>query len=117
MTTPGSTRQAVTQLLGEWSNGDERALGKLFPLVHPELHRLARHYMLSALISQYFIRVQVDHELSPVAPKMGGHVMGVYVKIDRAEFSKIFTGARAQTESADNPMRFASHGSRKPTAI
>ena len=45
MTTPRSTRQAVTQLLGEWSNGDEEALGKLFPLVHPELHRLAHHYM------------------------------------------------------------------------
>ena len=45
MTTPRSTRQAVTQLLGEWSNGDEEALGKLFPLVHPELHRLTHHYM------------------------------------------------------------------------
>ena len=45
MTTPPSTRQAVTQLLGEWSSGDEGALGKLFPLVHPELHRLAHHYM------------------------------------------------------------------------
>jgi RNA polymerase sigma-70 factor, ECF subfamily len=45
MTTPPSTRQAVTQLLGEWSNGDEGALGKLFPLVRPELHRLAHHYM------------------------------------------------------------------------
>src|SRR5262245_21922732 len=45
MTTPRSTRQAVTQLLGEWSNGNDEALGKLFPLVHPELHRLAHHYM------------------------------------------------------------------------
>jgi RNA polymerase sigma factor (TIGR02999 family) len=45
MTTPRSTQQAVTQLLGEWSNGDEGALGKLFPLMHPELHRLAHHYM------------------------------------------------------------------------
>ena len=45
MTTPQSTRQGVTQLLGQWSNGDEGALGKLFPLVHPELHRLAHHYM------------------------------------------------------------------------
>ena len=45
MTTPPSTRQAVTQLLRDWSNGDEGALGKLFPLVHPELHRLAHHYM------------------------------------------------------------------------
>ncbi len=45
MTTPPSTRQAVTQLLGEWSGGDGGALEKLFPLVQPELHRLAHHYM------------------------------------------------------------------------
>ena len=45
MTTPPSTRQEVTQLLGDWSGGDEGALEKLFPLVQPELHRLAHHYM------------------------------------------------------------------------
>jgi len=32
-------------LLGDWSRGDEGALEKLFPLVQPELHRLAHHYM------------------------------------------------------------------------
>jgi RNA polymerase sigma-70 factor, ECF subfamily len=45
MTPPPSTRQEVTQLLGAWSGGDERALEKLIPLVQPELHRLAHHYM------------------------------------------------------------------------
>ena len=45
MTTPSSTRHEVTQLLGDWSGGDEGALEKLFPLVQPELHRLAHHYM------------------------------------------------------------------------
>lgn len=45
MTTPSSTRQEVTQLLGEWSGGNKAALEKLFPLVQPELHRLAHHYM------------------------------------------------------------------------
>jgi RNA polymerase sigma factor (TIGR02999 family) len=45
MMTPLPTRQAVTQLLGDWSGGDEGALEKLFPLVQPELHRLAHHYM------------------------------------------------------------------------
>jgi RNA polymerase sigma-70 factor (ECF subfamily) len=45
MTTPPSTRQEVTQLLGDWSGGDERALEKLIPLVQPELHRLAHRYM------------------------------------------------------------------------
>jgi RNA polymerase sigma-70 factor (ECF subfamily) len=45
MTTPSSTRQEVTQLLGDWSRGDEGALEKLLPLVQPELHRLAHRYM------------------------------------------------------------------------
>src|SRR5438105_3959449 len=45
MTTRLSTRQEVTQLLGEWSGGDEGALEKLIPLVQPELHRLAHYYM------------------------------------------------------------------------
>jgi RNA polymerase sigma-70 factor, ECF subfamily len=45
MTTPAPAQQEVTQLLAEWSNGDEGALGKLIPLVQPELHRLAHHYM------------------------------------------------------------------------
>jgi RNA polymerase sigma factor (TIGR02999 family) len=45
MRTPPSTRQAVTQLLGDWSGGDEGALEKLIPLVQPELHRLAHYYM------------------------------------------------------------------------
>jgi RNA polymerase sigma-70 factor (ECF subfamily) len=45
MTTPSSTRQEVTRLLGDWSGGDEAALEKLVPLVQPELHRLAHHYM------------------------------------------------------------------------
>jgi RNA polymerase sigma factor (TIGR02999 family) len=45
MTTPPSTRQNVTQLLVEWRGGDAGALERLYPLVEPELHRLAHHYM------------------------------------------------------------------------
>src|SRR5258705_4291580 len=45
MTTPSPAQQEVTQLLGDWSGGDEGALEKLIPLVQPELHRLAHHYM------------------------------------------------------------------------
>ena len=43
MTTPSA--EEITQLLGDWSSGDEQALEKLIPLVQPELHRLAHHYM------------------------------------------------------------------------
>jgi RNA polymerase sigma factor (TIGR02999 family) len=45
MTTPSRSQQEVTQLLGDWSGGDEGALEKLIPLVQPELHRLAHYYM------------------------------------------------------------------------
>jgi RNA polymerase sigma-70 factor, ECF subfamily len=45
MTTPSPSQQQVTQLLDGWRAGDERALEKLIPLVQPELHRLAHHYM------------------------------------------------------------------------
>ena len=37
--------QEITQLLVAWSKGDVAALEKLTPLVHAELHRLAKRYM------------------------------------------------------------------------
>jgi RNA polymerase sigma factor (TIGR02999 family) len=43
MTAPAS--REVTQLLMDWSNGNQSALDKLMPLVDRELHRLAHHYM------------------------------------------------------------------------
>jgi RNA polymerase sigma-70 factor, ECF subfamily len=70
MTTPPSTRQEVTQLLGEWSGGDNGALEKLFPLVQPELHRLAHHYMsreraghtlqTTAILNEAYLRLVDD---------------------------------------------------------
>jgi RNA polymerase sigma-70 factor, ECF subfamily len=57
----------LTELLAAWSDGDEMALEKLAPLVHAELHRLARGYMnrerdghvlqTSALINEAYIRL------------------------------------------------------------
>jgi RNA polymerase sigma factor (TIGR02999 family) len=43
MTTP--QLHEVTQLLMDWSSGNQAALGRLMPLVDRELHRLAHHYM------------------------------------------------------------------------
>jgi RNA polymerase sigma factor (TIGR02999 family) len=70
MTTPSSSQQEVTVLLGEWRGGDEGALEKLIPLVEPELHRLAHHYMsreraghtlqTTALLDEAYLRL-VDH--------------------------------------------------------
>ncbi len=70
MTTPSPSQQEVTVLLGEWRGGDEGALDKLIPLVQPELHRLAHHYMsrersghtlqTTALLDEAYLRL-VDH--------------------------------------------------------
>jgi RNA polymerase sigma-70 factor (ECF subfamily) len=70
MAMPSCSQKEVTQLLGDWSGGDEAALGKLIPLVQPELHRLAHHYMsreraghtlqTTALLDEAYLRL-VDH--------------------------------------------------------
>ena len=53
-----SSPKDVTELLGDWSNGDQEALNKLIPLVYQELHRLA---------SRYLRRERVDHTLQTTA--------------------------------------------------
>ena len=65
MTLPAPSQ--VTRLLGDWSSGDQRALEKLIPLVQPELHRLAHHYMsreraghtlqTTALVNEAYVRL------------------------------------------------------------
>ena len=57
----------VTQLLVDWSNGNQAALDKLMPLVDRELHRLAHHYMrrenaghtlqTTALVNEAYLRL------------------------------------------------------------
>jgi RNA polymerase sigma factor (TIGR02999 family) len=57
----------VTQLLHAWSEGDERALDKLMPVVYRELHRLAKRYMAherpghtlqtTALVNEAYLRL------------------------------------------------------------
>src|SRR5262245_26660910 len=59
--------QEITQLLVAWNNGDAEALEQLTPLVHAELHRLAKRYMAgerqghilqtTALVNEAFLRL------------------------------------------------------------
>jgi len=42
---PSVSPQRVTQLLADWSHGEEAALSELTPLVYEELRRLAHHFM------------------------------------------------------------------------
>lgn len=57
----------VSTLLRAWSDGDQRALEKLTPIVYQELHRLARYYMsgertghslqTTALVNEAYLRL------------------------------------------------------------
>ena len=53
-----STPEGVTQLLIDWSRGDQAALDKLMPLVYSELRRLATNYLR---------RERQGHTLQPTA--------------------------------------------------
>jgi len=64
------SQSQVTQLLLDWSDGDQEALNKLISLVYHELKRMARHYMrreradhtlqTSALVNEAYLRL-VDY--------------------------------------------------------
>ena len=62
-----AARHEVTELLQDWSEGDESALERLMPLVYDELHRMAHQHMkrekpghvlqTSALINEAYLRL------------------------------------------------------------
>jgi RNA polymerase sigma factor (TIGR02999 family) len=52
------SRTGLTDLLVDWSKGDQEALSKLIPLVYDELHKLA---------SRYLRRERPDHTLQTTA--------------------------------------------------
>ena len=67
MDEPSVSPHRVTQLLAEWSHGDNAALGELTPLVYEELRRLAHHFMegqrpdhtlqTTALVDEAYLRL------------------------------------------------------------
>ena len=68
-----SNRPGLTQLLLAWGRGDRAALDQLIPLVHQELHRIARRCMAgeraghslqaSALINEVYLRLIDVHQI------------------------------------------------------
>ena len=58
----GSSQPRITELLVDWSNGDETALDRLMPLVYDELRRLARHYMRNERAGQTLQTTALVHE-------------------------------------------------------
>jgi RNA polymerase sigma factor (TIGR02999 family) len=66
-TTHPADPHEVTQLLANWSRGDQAAFERLTPLIYEELRRLARHYMerqspghtlqTTALVNEAYLRL------------------------------------------------------------
>jgi len=64
----------ITQLLKRWSNGENKVLEELMPLVYPELHRLAVTYLRrerrehtiqpTALVNEFFLKFTEQHRIS-----------------------------------------------------
>ncbi len=64
---PSVSPQHVTQLLADWSHGDDAALAELTPLVYEELRRVAHHLMegqrpehtlqTTALVNEAYLRL------------------------------------------------------------
>src|SRR6266508_3373698 len=67
MEEPSVSPHRVTQLLQQWSHGDDAALADLTPLVYEELRRLAHHHMggqrtdhtlqTTALVNEAYLRL------------------------------------------------------------
>jgi RNA polymerase sigma factor (TIGR02999 family) len=67
MDAPSVSKQQVTDLLVQWSQGDDRALSELTPLVYDELRRIAHRHMggqrpdhtlqTTALVNEAYLRL------------------------------------------------------------
>ena len=67
MNEPSVSPHRVTQLLAQWSRGDNAALAELTPIVYEELRRLAHHFMegqrpdhtlqTTALVNEAYLRL------------------------------------------------------------
>jgi RNA polymerase sigma factor (TIGR02999 family) len=62
MRTNSSPQERITDLLADWSNGDQAALDRLMPVVYDELRRLARHYMRNERAGQTLQTTALVHE-------------------------------------------------------
>jgi RNA polymerase sigma factor (TIGR02999 family) len=90
MTSPSSPPHEITQLLAEWSEGNQAALDQLYPLVYNELRRLAHGYLrrerkghtlqTTALINEAYLRL-VDQRNVHWANR--SHFFGISAQIMR----------------------------------
>jgi RNA polymerase sigma-70 factor, ECF subfamily len=103
MEEPSASPPRVTQLLAEWSRGDNAALAELTPLVYEELQRLAHHFMegqrrdhtlqTTALVNEAYLRLadqtnprwQNRAHFFAVAARAMRQILVDYARSDRAQ--------------------------------
>jgi RNA polymerase sigma factor (TIGR02999 family) len=100
--------QEITQLLVAWNNGDALALERLAPLVHAELHRLARLYMAgerpghvlqaTALVNEAYMRL-IDWK--NVEWKNRAHFFGLAAQIMRRILVDFARAQRCEKRGGD----------------
>ena len=117
MDEPSVSPHRVTQLLQEWSHGDDAALAELTPLVYEELRRLAHHYMegerpdhtlqTTALVSEAYLRLadqtspswQNRAHFFAVAARAMRQILVSYARSNRAQ-KRGGGGARIELDEA-----------------
>jgi RNA polymerase sigma factor (TIGR02999 family) len=87
---PQITPHQITELLAEWSSGNQAALDELYPLVYDELRRMAHRYMArerkghtlqtTALINEAYLRLVEQHN---VTWQNRAHFFGISAQIMR----------------------------------
>jgi RNA polymerase sigma factor (TIGR02999 family) len=117
MNEPSVSPHRVTQLLQQWSRGDDAALAELTPLVYEELRRLAHHYMererpdhtlqTTALVNEAYLRLadqtnpnwQSRAHFFAVAARAMRQILVSYARSNRAQ-KRGGGGARIQLDEA-----------------
>ena len=110
----------VSALLRAWTDGDQRALARLTPIVYDELHRLAHHYLkreragqslqTTALVNEAYVRL-VDYKRMHWQNR--AHFLAVSaqamrrVLVDRARRRNAKRGADIEHVSLDAEAVFA----------
>jgi RNA polymerase sigma factor (TIGR02999 family) len=103
MDEPSVSPHRVTELLAQWSHGDDAALAELSPLVYEELRRLAHHHMggqrpdhtlqTTALVNEAYLRLadqtnprwQNRAHFFAVAARAMRQILVSYARSQRAE--------------------------------
>ena len=117
MSAPSGSQQEVTQLLADWSRGDDAAFAKLTPLIYEELRRIAHRHMggqrpdhtlqTTALVNEAYLRLadqtkpnwQSRAHFFAVAARAMRQILVSYARSSRAQ-KRGGGGARIELDEA-----------------